>query len=166
MNSKAIDISNFFIEKGVSHLKLHKLLYYTQLWYFVKNKKLLFNDSIKAWLYGPVVETVWQKFRYTKKNDLIPKSKIIETDFTNLKQHLNEVWNAYGHLSGADLIELSHTEKPWKDARIGVLNSEPSNTILEINITTTQNFTLSSGKIPYQTDINAMGKFESIVVVE
>jgi len=103
MNSKAIDISNFFIGKGVSHLKLQKLLYYSQLWYFVKEQTCLFDDVIKAWMYGPVVESVWHRFKYTKKNNLIPKSRTVKTDLANLNEHLNQVWDAYGHLSGAEL---------------------------------------------------------------
>lgn len=166
MNCKAIDISNFFIGKGVSHLKLHKLLYYSQLWYFVKHKTLLFDDTIKAWMYGPVVESVWQRFRYTKKNNLIPNNKIEKSYIGKVNNHLSEVWEAYGHLSGADLIELTHSEKPWKAARIGILNSEPSDVTLKINKATTQNFVLNKGKIPLKKQINAFGKFESHLLVE
>ncbi|PKP61136.1 hypothetical protein CVT91_03840 [Candidatus Atribacteria bacterium HGW-Atribacteria-1] len=48
----------------ITNLRLQKLLYYTQVWHLVNfNKEPLFDDEIKAWNFGPVVEEVYHKFK-------------------------------------------------------------------------------------------------------
>jgi len=69
MNSKPpkIDadlIADYFIYKGkeenkpITNKKLQKLLYYSQAWYLVFNKKPLFKDKIEAWVHGPAIRTI------------------------------------------------------------------------------------------------------------
>lgn len=41
-----------------------------------------------------------------------------------------EVCGAFGSYSGAGLSERTHSEAPWKDARGGLLPSEPSTTVI------------------------------------
>ena len=76
-NYRALDVSSFFIKKGVSPLKLQKLLYYSQLWFFVKNDKRLFDDRIQAWIYGPVVYDVWANFKFMKRSSIIPNNRAV-----------------------------------------------------------------------------------------
>lgn len=166
MNAKptALDISSFFIKKGVSPLKLQKLLYYSQVWYFVKNKKLLFDDRIQAWIYGPVVYSVWSNFKYMKRSAIIPYNR---ANFTNLDSHLmihlNDVWNSYGHLSGSDLVDLTHGDLPWKNSRKGLLNDQPSDKQVIIDDATTKDFVLDPhNNIPTVDPRHSLGHYSNI----
>ncbi len=162
----ALSIAPFFINKGVTPLQLHKLLYYTQVWYFVKHRHTLFNNEIQAWIYGPVIKDVWNYFRYMRRSDIIPK-RILNSIYSahlpsHVQNHLNEVWNAYGHLSGADLVDLTHNELPWINSRLGCLTNEPSDNVIEINSDTTSDFKLTYfGTIPRANSLNSFGHYQS-----
>jgi len=147
-NYKAIDIASFFIKKGVSPLKLQKLLYYSQVWYFVKTREKLFPDIISAWVYGPVIHNVWSEFKYMKRTDIIPSSRACNAELSGIQSHLDDIWGVYGLLSGSDLVDLSHSELPWMNARIGLKPTESSQQIVRINSHNTQDFKLKNGKIP------------------
>lgn len=41
-----LNIASFFVKKGVSPLQLQKLLYYAQVWFFVKHGNRLFFSDI------------------------------------------------------------------------------------------------------------------------
>lgn len=162
-NHKAIDLSSFFIKKGVTPLKLQKLLYYSQVWYFVKNDKLLFDDRIQAWIYGPVVYDVWASFKFMKRSSIIPSNRAhnltIDDATTN---HLDAIWKSYGHLSGADLVDLTHNDLPWKNSRKGLLSNQPSEKEVIINKDTTLYFTLDSHhKIPVVDTQNTLGHYSN-----
>lgn len=157
----AMQLAPFFIGLKVTPLKLQKLLYYSQVWYFVKHGNKLFIDDIKAWMYGPVVPDVWATYKYVRNSDIIPSSNNNITYLDpNVKDHLYEVWSAYGHLSGAQLVDLTHSEKPWLNSRQGILNYQPSNNTIIIDSATTSQFNLSSGRtIPKITKVPSLGHF-------
>lgn len=159
----ANEVANYFINKNVCHLKLQKLLYYSQVWYFKKNGELLFNDKIKAWIYGPVVSTVWNDFKYMKGTDIIPLSRTTAHEFTDdISKFLDEVWSAYGHLTASDLVDLTHLETPWMISRKGVLNHEPSDKEVIINHETTIEFELNHlGLIPKKFKSNSIGTYSN-----
>jgi uncharacterized phage-associated protein len=54
----------------ISHLKLQKLLYYTQGLYLAKFDNPLFNDIMYAWELGPVVRTVYDEYKYNGKEPI------------------------------------------------------------------------------------------------
>jgi uncharacterized phage-associated protein len=162
----ANDIAPFFIKKGVSPLKLQKLLYYSQVWYFKKTGVKLFTDSIKAWVYGPVVRDIWNKFRFVKRNDLIAQLSHFYPQQTFLPQdivdHLNDVWQSYGHLSGSNLVDLTHGETPWKSSRLGLLDNQPSDKDVIIDACTTNDYKLDHlGRIPIIKSSDTLGLFHS-----
>ena len=80
----------------VSHMKLHKLLYYTQGWhlaYFDGNP--LFVDKPQAWMRGPVYRTVYNRYKDCPPNEPLPFSyENLESEYNksyaDLKQHLDE----------------------------------------------------------------------------
>jgi uncharacterized phage-associated protein len=162
----AKDIAPFFIKKGVSPLKLQKLLYYSQTWSFVLNGKCLFQDEIKGWIYGPVVPDIWYRFRFMRRSDVIPINNHFYELKDNLDDHTNhlltEIWSAYGHLSGADLVDLTHQEGPWKRSRLGLLSNQPGNVSVLINADTTKEYQCTSfGKIPVAEKSQSLGQFNS-----
>lgn len=140
---KPIEIAPYFIQKGVSPLKLQKLLYYAQVWFFVRTGNKLFEDKIQAWIYGPVVYEIWDRFRFMRRSRIIPKNRLQPIDLGVIETHLDDVWKAYGHLKGADLVDLTHEELPWKNSRKGLLNDEPSGKEVLVNEDTTSDFILN-----------------------
>lgn len=158
-NYTALQIASFYIDKGVSPLKLQKLLYYSQVWWYVKTNKFLFKDIVRAWIYGPVVPDVWSEFKYMKRTAIIPKFRLTPYDLRGIEDHLIDVWNKYGSLTGSDLVDLTHSEAPWLDARQGVLHNEPSTNSININKITTSEFVLNlDGTIPYPKDQDASSR--------
>lgn len=155
---KAIDISSFFIAKGVTPLKLQKLLFYSQVWYFIKHGRLLFNDEIQAWVLGPVVPNVWQNFKFIRRGDVINK-RHIQKEITNnqVVNYLNEVWGIYGNYTGLELVDLTHDEKLWIDARGGIPDGQNSKVVITVDDKTTAYLRLDEqGNIP-QVDKEVKG---------
>jgi len=121
---KPIDIANWFLnnidrDAGdlISHLKLQKLLYYSQAWALVFLKKPLFDEEFYAWAHGPVEKSVYNKFRGMGSDEIEAPKRIsthIEKDEEEL---LKEVLRVYGEKSASTLRWLTHNEDPWKIAR-------------------------------------------------
>lgn len=133
--STAKDVSacliNLSHEKGtpVSNLKLQKLVYYSQAWYLAIFKKPLFVEDIEAWVHGPVVPQIFRLYRDYKWSPLPQAGNAAVS--TKVRKHLEEVWNAYGNRSAYDLERLTHSEDPWKEARIGLSPDESSHNVIE-----------------------------------
>ena len=59
-------VAQFFIQQAdvesgdmMTHLRLQKLVYYSQAWHLVLQKKKLFRDRIEAWAHGPVIPNLY-----------------------------------------------------------------------------------------------------------
>lgn len=100
---------------GISNLKLQKLLYYAQGFHLAIYGKPLFNDPIEAWRYGPVVASVYH--RYKNDNQPLPKPENIDLSLYDnpTTQLLGNVFEVYGQFSSWKLAALTHEESPWKD---------------------------------------------------
>jgi uncharacterized phage-associated protein len=130
-------IADFFLSKTdaqkgdtISPLKLQKLIYYAQAWHYTIFGAALFDEKIEAWVNGPVVRSVYDRFSGITKN------ASIVIDYPNLdiphfeektQVLLNEVYQIYGERTGAYLENLTHSEMPWIIARGGVLPYMASN---------------------------------------
>ncbi len=47
----------------ISNLKLQKLVYYAQAWYLAIHDQPLFNEEFEAWIHGPVIPVLYQKYK-------------------------------------------------------------------------------------------------------
>lgn len=120
--ASACDIAYWFLSKdSMTHKKVQKLCYYAQAWYCaLYDGTPLFDDEIQAWVHGPVVPSLYPVFADYKWNN-IPQCAFDESTLdTKVKSVLEAVYNTYGGFSGNQLESLTHSEKPWIDAR-GVL---------------------------------------------
>lgn len=119
-------------EKGLDSKKLQKLLYYGQAWNLVVNDAKLFPNEIEAWIHGPAVYEVWDKYKTIDFNN--PNLEISEEEFSvlssNEKKVLDEIWNVYGKFDGEYLEALTHKELPWQEARKDLHETERSNNII------------------------------------
>ena len=129
MTYDVIEIANKIISKGiedengelVSNMKLQKLLYYEQGFHLAYFNEPLFNDEIEAWMYGPVVQRVYDEFKeYGKKGiENIDCSNIVKLQ--DVEERLfDEVYRVYSAYSAVGLMEMTHNEAPWNSVQVGV----------------------------------------------
>ena len=129
MTYKAIDIANWFIsqfdkESGdvITHLKVQKLLYFSEAWCQVSLDRELFSEDMEAWAHGPVVREVFNQFSGAGWEPLSVTGNVAELD-EDVRNVLTQVLEAYGNVSAKTLEHLTHQDCPWKEAR-GTLSPE------------------------------------------
>jgi uncharacterized phage-associated protein len=101
----------------ISNLKLQKLLYYAQGVYLAAFGEPLFGDELEAWPHGPVVPTVYH--RYKRFNDqAIPRpQKLDDRMFPDrVRKILDFIRDEYSQFSAWRLRTMTHEEKPWLEA--------------------------------------------------
>lgn len=114
---KAIDLSKYIIGLiEVDNLKLQKLLYYCQGIHLARVDEPIFNDRIEAWTYGPVVPTVYRKYK-KYGFEIIKESIAKKIEFKNKElETIDMVLAYYGSFSGLELVGRTHSESPWINA--------------------------------------------------
>lgn len=129
MTYKALDIAHKIIVKAansefeslVCNMKLQKMLYYMQGFHLAYFETPLFKEDIEAWMYGPVVPSIYEKFKSNGNAGIQYDGKIIT--LTKEEEDLfNEVYRVYENFSAIGLMNLTHSEPPWKSVPTGVGN--------------------------------------------
>lgn len=123
------DVARYILEKhgrSMSTMKLQKLVYYSQAWNLVWEERPLFDSPIEAWANGPVIRVLYNchRSRFTAEPDMFPGDSSRLT--ADEKETIDVVLHAYGEFSGQQLSDLSHSERPWQEAREGVSPGESS----------------------------------------
>jgi uncharacterized phage-associated protein len=99
-------------------LRAQKLLYYAQAWHLAWYGEPMFDDTIEAWSYGPVVASVWHRYKALGRGQIVtPTAGDPDALDDRRLRSLCAVLEAYGHLSGPELVRLTHAEGPWRQAR-------------------------------------------------
>jgi uncharacterized phage-associated protein len=122
----ADDIANWFMATldrsagdAVTHLKLQKLVYYAQAWSLALLGRPLFEEDIQAWTHGPVVPSLFQRFRDFGWHALPPPDSVPDLE-PEVEELLGDITLTYGEHSALKLEELTHGEAPWLLARGGI----------------------------------------------
>jgi len=127
------DVASYIVKKlkSITTMKLHKLLYYSQAWSLVWDETELFSEKIEAWANGPVVKELFDFHRgqYMIYNVSIGNANILTT---NQKETVDSVIDFYGDKSSQWLIQLTHMEDPWKEARHGLAQNERGNNVISL----------------------------------
>ncbi len=117
-NLSPFDVANWFTctidrEAGdsITHLKLQKLLYYAQAWSLVLNGKSLFAEDFEAWAHGPVIPSIYERYK-EHGFDALPPCECENDIAGETEEVLKEVKRVYGELSGKKLERLTHSEAP------------------------------------------------------
>lgn len=133
-NTTVFDVAAYILEKmgELSTMKLHKLIYYCQAWSLVWDEMPLFSEPIEAWANGPVVRGL---FNYHKGHFLISRIEIGNSSCLtdNQKDTIDKVLEFYGDKSSQWLIDLTHMEDPWREARKGLSISERGARVIELD---------------------------------
>lgn len=115
----AVDVADELLrlsrpEEGetISNLKINKLLYYVQAWALALFDRPIFSDQIVAYEHGPVVISVYRKFKGLRE---IPvPAEPAENPISEPQQRLvRAVYKHYGKFSAWQLRDMTHAEGPW-----------------------------------------------------
>ncbi len=113
-----IKVANYFLYRAngrLTPLQVQKLVYYAHGWSLAIFCTGLINERIEVWPYGPVVKSVYYKFKKHGANFIGHNGKNDHTDFSSDQcALLDQVWKAYGHYTGIELSKLTHKpDSPW-----------------------------------------------------
>lgn len=114
-------------DEPVTHMRLHKLLYYAQGWSLATRNEPLFEGTMEAWQHGPVVRQLYPRFA-NWGGQPIPRSEADENPELSAdhKRLIEWVWSGYGKFSAKHLRDMTHGEPPWRLARAGLPDAAPS----------------------------------------
>lgn len=135
---KALDIANWFIDKGgISPKKLQKLVYYAYAWYLTlmneneyELNNRLFAERAEAWIHGPVFPSLYREYKKYGSESIDSNVNVKNFNF-DTEDLLNQIWDIYGKYNGNELESISHQEDPWINARQGCYMYQASNKVIE-----------------------------------
>lgn len=115
---KVVDVAKWFYKNNIQvntgglegNIVIQKLCYYAQAMYLAVYDKPLFEEKILAWENGPVIEEVYQLYKYHNK-DLRQEISDITAENEEILKVVNSI---YGYKTPNELIESTHSEDPWK----------------------------------------------------
>lgn len=115
-------------EDLMSNMKLQKMLYYQQGFHLAYFNTPLFDEDIEAWMYGPVVPSVYSFYESNGRNGIMPNlDDEFELENEEELNLFNQVFDIYGKYSAYGLMEMTHNETPWIETPTGkgsVINKE------------------------------------------
>jgi uncharacterized phage-associated protein len=121
------DVARYILQKkgSMSTWKLQKLVYYSQAWHYVWEDEYLFTEPIEAWADGPVCPDLYRehKSKYTIGPSSFKQGSIAKLTQAQ-RDSIEAVLDFYGDKSGHWLSELTHSEAPWQEARLGLSRTE------------------------------------------
>lgn len=140
-------IINYSNEKDypISNLRLQKLLYFIQASFYKFKDIPCFSDDIYCWDYGPVVPSVYRKFKgngslsIPEERDIVFDRKSSSFVFVKFelkyqseedKKIVDDNIEFAKKLTVFDLVEITHKQKPWlTHYRVGQSNVIPKEDI-------------------------------------
>jgi uncharacterized phage-associated protein len=121
----AHDVAAYILTKQgeITTMKLEKLVYYSQAWSLVWDERPLFNERIEAWIGGPIIPALYDEHRKQFMIAAWPWGNAEALD-EDARDTVDAVLKFYGTMSGQELSDLTHAERPWQDAREGLAPNE------------------------------------------
>ncbi len=137
---RAISVAHYIVEycnrigKGISNLKLQKILYFVQAEFLVStpDHSPCFKDTIEAWDFGPVVPSVYRQYKIYGSAVIPnnPNDEFLEYYEKIKPEHqkmIESIVNDAANLTAYDLVQITHNQAPWKTAYKKGWNKEISN---------------------------------------
>lgn len=108
----------------ITPLALQKLLYFVQGFSKAFSDTFMFEEDCEAWAHGPVYREVYQKYREYGYNPIeeggLSYENINLTD--DEKDLVDHIILYFGCYSGKILENMTHSEEPWRLARLGLVD--------------------------------------------
>ena len=122
------DIANELLRKAaensggdlLTNMKLQKLLYYEQGFHLAYFNAPLFDAPIEAWQYGPVVPIVYNQYKSNGRVGIEPVASTFTFINPKEKALFDEVYRVYSAYSAIGLMEMTHSETPWRTSNVGL----------------------------------------------
>lgn len=131
----------------ITNKKLQKLLYYVQAWSAALNNKKVYDDRIEAWVHGPAIKSVYLAFQAFGANPI--KKDVDESIVAQISEEaktvIDQVWDIYKKYDADYLEYLTHSEKPWQEARAS----------LEPHVSSENEISFESMRAFYRTKLTA-----------
>lgn len=131
-----LDVAKYVLSKTtvpLTAMKLQKLVYYSQAWTLVWSGKPLFAEQTQAWANGPVVRELFShhrgKYTLTAAQLTVGNPAALSAQ---QKAYIDSVLASYGSMSATQLSLLTHAEDPWKLARSGASEGQPTNAVISV----------------------------------
>lgn len=130
MAYKVLDIANKLLSKAsdvcggdlMSNMRLQKMLYYEQGYHLAAFGTPLFEENIEAWIYGPVVPSVYEHFKECGAGGILPETEYPIKLEEEEEYMFNDVFDAYIDFSAYGLMRKTHEEEPWRKTTTGMGN--------------------------------------------
>lgn len=124
MYYKALDVADYIVEKcndlksSISNLKLQKILYFVQAEFLVAKSQPCFDDEIQAWDFGPVVPSVYFRYKIFGSSNIpwVRQSGITEKLQESDRELVDDIVDQCTKYSAATLVEITHNQTPWLEA--------------------------------------------------
>lgn len=120
MTASIIDYAHYVIghpslqEKGISPLKLQKVLYYIKIWGLVSDTEV-FPEQFVKWDHGPVNAEVYQEYRKNGSNPIPIENDMKSSGVAIPKEFTDFIIESYAAFNAFALSALTHRENPWKE---------------------------------------------------
>lgn len=122
-----LDVAKYILSKcKCTHLAIEKLTYLCYAEYLCKYGKRLCEDTIYAFTYGPVVDSVYEKYSRHKGqlgdgiDEAVAKSRILLLpDGMRIIESIDDTLRKYEKCTASDMVAITHAKgSPWdmKDA--------------------------------------------------
>ena len=129
-------VANYIIAKcnelqyEISNLRLQKLLYYVQGYFFKIHNESAFDSNICNWPYGPVVPEIYYEYCIYGANPILFEDDKLEDTINRIKNRnhrrlVDTIIKKCNDYTPGQLVDHTHNETPWKDTvRGSVISSE------------------------------------------
>lgn len=123
--ASVFDVAAYILKKegAMTAMKLQKLVYYSQAWSLVWDEKPIFQEKVRAWANGPVVQELFSAHQGEFIVDAEPSGNVKNLS-RDEKETIKAILKHYGKKDARWLSDLTHKEMPWKIAREGLSDGE------------------------------------------
>lgn len=121
----------------VTDLYLQKILYFVKAFSMILLGRDIVEEQCEAWAYGPVFPGIYDKYKLFGREQIpdynrnFDYSKVLKDEEIKL---IDYVIASLGIYNGGTLMRITHREKPWVDARMGIPEFAFSNNLIEDDI--------------------------------
>lgn len=124
------DVAKYIVDqcKPLTAMKLQKLLFYSQAMALVWDERPIFDNDFEAWANGPVCRELFAKH---KGMYVLEDSSFLDGESPDISRiaedhidTINEILRVLSPLQPYELIDMTHSEAPWIEARQGCKHGE------------------------------------------
>lgn len=106
------------MDRKITNLRLHKILYYSQISYFREHGAALIEDDFYAWRQGPVIPSIYEYFKKYMCAEIDPEDKQVLDWWKYLQKDtiyvLDDLIYSTFNMDDWELVQKSKETIPWE----------------------------------------------------